>query len=642
MLHISGLSKQFGSKLLFDSAEVHIGHRSRAALIGPNGAGKSTMIKIIMGLESADSGTVVRANSLAIGYLPQEIPKMSGLTVLSETMRLDGRREQLLKTKEDFEKSFSDNPDVPEQDLERYGRIVEELEHLDEYRLESRAKAILSGMGFKTADFDRKLTEFSGGWLMRVALSRILLLDPDLLLLDEPTNHLDLESLLWLEEFLRRHQGALLMISHDTGFLNRIVNEVLEIDQKKVWSYRGNLQSYAIQKEERLQVLRGQYAGQQAKIAEIEAFVSRFGAKATKARQAQSKLKQLEKMDRIELPDEKPTVAFRFPPVPHSGKDVVIVKDASVQFGEKKLFRDLDWLIRKGTRTAIVGVNGAGKTTLLKMLAKTFEPTSGEIRLGHGVQVGYYSQMQAETLTMTNTIAQELEQTAPDMPISQVRAIAGAFLFSGDAVKKQCGVLSGGEKARVALAKLLLTPANFLVLDEPTNHLDVESRGVLLEALQDYDGTLCLVSHDRDFVSPLVDTVLEIEPGPDGSKVIHSTQTYDEYLARKIQEASGALSGIVETPENKKDLAKASAPEKNKSAMSPNLRRTLTKEKETLEKKIAEWEKEKTIVTEQLSDPVTYQDKKLFNEILAKQQVLEASLEKGYPRWEELSLLLET
>ncbi len=637
MLHIQDLSKQFGPKILFQNASAHIGHRSRVALIGPNGAGKSTLIKIIMEQEYPDTGQVSRANHLAIGYLPQEVPKMANHTVLEEVLRTDGRRNDLLKAKAELEQIFL--TETKESDLERYGRILEELENLDEYRIESRAKAILGGMGFKTSDFSRRLSEFSGGWLMRVALSRILLMDPDLLLLDEPTNHLDLESLLWLEEFLRRFQGAMLIISHDTGFLNRIVTETLEIDQKKLWSYKGNLDSYVQQKEERLKVLNAQYEGQQAKIAEIEAFVTRFGAKATKARQAQSRLKQLEKMDLIELPEERQSVRFQFPPAPHSGKDVVHVENASVQFGEKTLFRDLNWLIRKGTRTAIVGVNGAGKTTLLKLLAKQLEPSQGQVRLGHEVKVGYYSQMQAETLNLKNTIQQELEAVAPDLPISKVRAIAGAFLFTGEAVEKKCEVLSGGEKARVALAKLLLSPSNFLILDEPTNHLDVESRGVLLNALLDYTGTLCLVSHDRDFVTPLVDSVLEIEPSSQGSRVIHSILTYEEYLERKLKEASGSLSELEENI--RKTPSKDEAPEMARKGPSNNQKKAWEKEKQTLENQISKLEKEKSEITSLLSDSATYEDKEKVRNLLERQRGLDAELEFSYNRWEELSLLLD-
>lgn len=638
MLHIQNLSKQFGSKVLFEDANAHIGHRSRVALIGPNGAGKSTLIKMIMGLESPDSGQISKAHHLAIGYLPQEVPKMSGRSVLEEVLRMDGRREELLKAKTELEDLLSKDPS--DKDVERYGRILEELESLDEYRIESRAKSILGGMGFKATDFERKLSEFSGGWLMRVALSRLLLMDPDLLLLDEPTNHLDLESLLWLEEFLRRNRGALLMISHDTAFLNRLVTEVIEIDQKNLWSYKGNLDAYVVQKEERLKVLRSQYAGQQAKIAEIEAFVSRFGAKATKARQAQSRLKQLEKMDLIELPDDRQTVRFQFPPAPHSGKDVVTVENAAMRFGEKTVFRNLNWLIRKGTRTAIVGVNGAGKTTLLKLLAKATEPTEGIVKLGHEVKVGYYSQMQAETLNLKNTILQELENTAPDLSVAKVRAIAGAFLFTGDAVEKKCEVLSGGEKARVALAKLLLSPSNFLILDEPTNHLDVESRGVLLQALQDYTGTLCLVSHDREFVSPLVDSVLEIEPSPQGSQVHHLTSTYEEYLERKMKEATASLSGTEEPATSKKTEA-GGAVAAEKKGPSNNQRKAWEKEKQKTEDLINKLENEQGHLQTQMSDPGTYEDKTKVNQMLQRQREVTSELERAYARWEELSHSLE-
>ncbi len=594
---------------------------------------------MIIGSESPDAGQVSKAKQLSIGHLPQEIPRMSGQTILQEVLRMDSRREQLLNLKKELEADFDRIP-PEESELARYGRIMEELENLDEYRIESRAQAILNGMGFTARDFSRSLSEFSGGWLMRVALSRILLLAPDLLLLDEPTNHLDLESLLWLEEFLRRYQGALLVISHDTGFLNRLVTETLEIDQKKLWSYRGNLDAYLVQKEERLKVLRSQYQGQQNKIAEIEAFVSRFGAKATKARQAQSRLKQLEKLELIELPEDRQTVRFQFPPAPHSGKDVVSVENASVRFSEKVLFQDLNWLIRKGTRTAIVGVNGAGKTTLLKLLACQMRPSDGLVKLGHEVKVGYYSQMQAETLDLRMTVEQELESAAPDLPIARIRAIAGAFLFTGDSVGKKCEVLSGGEKARVALAKLLLSPSNFLILDEPTNHLDIESRGVLLSALQDYDGTLCLVSHDRDFVTPLVDSILEIEPTAQGSRVIHSTLTYEEYLERKLKEATGTLSGLDDLKKSKATPSASNVEASTKKSPSNNQRRFWTSERQKIEDQISSLESEKVEITRLMSDPATYEDKDKVRNLLSQQQECDEALTKAYARWEELELLL--
>jgi ATP-binding cassette subfamily F protein 3 len=648
MLHLHGISKQFGSKVLFENAEANLGHRSRVALIGPNGAGKSTLIRIILGQDSADSGHVSRANHLSIGYLAQEVPKFAGRSVLEEVMRLGGRREELLDAKQELEEAFAKSA-PSEADLERYGRILEEVEHLDEYRLQSRAEAILGGMGFKESDFSRSLTEFSGGWLMRVALSRVLLLEPDLLLLDEPTNHLDLESLLWLEEFLKGYRGALLLVSHDTAFLNRMVHEVLEIDQRRLWTYRGNLDAYALQKQERLTVLRAQAQGQQAKMDELENFIRRFGAKATKARQAQSRAKQLEKLEaeRIELPDDRQTVRFRFPPAPHSGREVITARKAGLAYGSKTVFRDLDWVIQRGSRVAIVGVNGAGKTSLLKLLSGELAATSGMVKHGHEVKVGYYAQHQAESLNMSKTIVQELEATAPHLPISQVRAIAGAFLFSGDAVEKKCGVLSGGEKARVALAKLLLSPANFLVLDEPTNHLDVESRGVLLEALQDFEGTLCLVSHDRDFVSPLVDSVLEILPGPGGSRVHPLLGSYDDYLRRKIEETQVSArrpSSQAASPSAAKavgaDPGAATAQERPQ-APSNNQKRSWEREREKLEQEIAKLETRQAELHVLLADTATYEDKKRSMELAEEQRLLEAKMGEKLARWEEICMHLE-
>ena len=638
MIHIQNVSKQYGSKILFEDAEGHIGHRSKMALIGPNGAGKSTLVKIILGQEHPDSGVITQAKHLAIGHLAQEVPKFTGRTVLAEVMRLDGRREELLKAKQELEIEFSKATEIENpENLERYGRVLEELEHLDEYRLEARAKEILMGMGFRLKDFERSLTEFSGGWLMRVALSRILLMDPDLLLLDEPTNHLDLESLLWLEEFLKSFQGAMVVISHDTSFLNRLVHEVLEIDQKKLWIYKGNLESYAEQKAIRLEQLKAQYAGQQAKIKEVEDWVARFGAKATKARQAQSRLRQIEKMEKVELPEDRSTVRFRFPPAPHSGREVVTTTQAAVKYGEKTVFQGLNWTLTRGSRVAVVGVNGAGKTTLLKLLSNEMAPTSGTLKFGHEVKVGYYAQHQAETLDFSKTVLEILEGIAPDMPVSQVRAIAGAFLFSGDAVHKKCGVLSGGEKARVALAKLLLSPANFLILDEPTNHLDMDSKAILLEALQDYEGTLCLVSHDRSFVSPLVDSVLEIQASDNpskGSQVVQLLGGYEEYLEKKIAEAAQAASFKAPTSAKKVDVLEEAPAQRTKP--SNNQIRTWERERDRLEKEISVLETRQNEMHVLIGDPKVYEDKPRAMELLNQQRDLEKKLGEALARWEEI------
>ncbi|MBI3542322.1 MAG: ABC-F family ATP-binding cassette domain-containing protein, partial [Deltaproteobacteria bacterium] len=612
-----------------------------------NGAGKTTLIRVILGQEEPDDGRVSKTKHLAIGHLAQEVPKLSDRTVLGETMRLDGRREQLLKAKAELEDHFTKKVDEGkaeghESDLDRYGRVLEELEHLDEYRLEARAKEILMGMGFKLTDFDRALSQFSGGWLMRVALSRVLLMDPDLLLLDEPTNHLDLESLLWLEEFLADYHGAMLLVSHDRAFLNRIVDEVVEVDQKKLNSYKGNIDSFVTQKSERLELLRAQARGQEQQMAHLQSFIDRFGAKATKASQAQSRAKQLEKLkeSRIELPEDRSTVRFRFPPAPHSGKEVVTLKDAALKYGEKTVFRNLNWILPKGKRVAIVGVNGAGKTTLLKMIAGQLPATSGSVKHGHMVEVGYYAQHQAEQLDMNKTVLEELQTGAPpDVTLPRIRGVAGAFLFSGDAVEKKCRVLSGGEKARVALAKLLLHPSNFLLLDEPTNHLDIESKGVLLDALQDYEGTLCLISHDREFVGPLVDTVLEIVPHPEGSEVIPLVGTYDEYLARKVKEAVSLVRPSKPKPATATASAETAA-DSGPKGPSNNQRKAWQKERDKLEADITKLEKRQSELHVILADQKTYDDKQKTMEYVEEQRKIEETMNANLSRWEELCSLL--
>ncbi len=649
MLQLIELSKHYGTKVLFENASAQITSRSRIALVGPNGAGKSTLIKILLGTEGSESGRVTRASHLSIGHLAQELPRFEARTILEEVMRLDGGRERLLELKAEFEARFERDIQASQDAelLERYGRVLEELEGLDEWKLESRARQILSGMGFQEADFVRPLSQFSGGWLMRVALARVLLSAPDLLILDEPTNHLDLESLLWLESFLQRWRGAFLLVSHDRGFLNRLVTEVWELESRKLTSYRGDIDQYAAQKAERMAVLTSQYESQQARIAEIERFVERFGAKATKARQAQSRLKELDRMERIELPEDRAQVRFRFPPAPPGGKEVVTLKKAALAFGEKKLYRDISWVLQRGSRVVIAGVNGAGKTSLLRLLSGVYSPSAGEVKLGHEVKVGYYAQIQAESLNLQNTVLQELESVAPDLAVSRVRALAGAFLFTGDAVEKRCAVLSGGEKARVALAKLLLSPANFLVLDEPTNHLDIESKQVLLEALQDFEGTLVLVSHDREFVAPLVDTVLEILPGSEGSTLVPQLGTWEDFIERKQREMG-------EREARLRSLAPATkerVPEKTAEAVGPgrsaakgpsnNQRKAWEKEREKIELEISALEGRQAELSGLLSDPAVYADKSKALGLMQEQKELEQGLDVKMSRWEELCSLLQ-
>jgi len=666
MLQLKSLSKHYGSKVLFENAEANLGERSRIALVGPNGAGKSTLIRLILGQESYDHGLISMSPHIKIGYLAQELPKFEDRTVMNEVMRLDGRREEILAQKADLEEKMLHLTGGAGDDaiLQAYSRVLEEVDALDEYRLPSRAEQILEGVGFREQDYHRNLSELSGGWLMRVALGRVLLLQPDLLILDEPTNHLDLESLLWLEEFLKNYPGAILMVSHDRLFLNRLVNEVWELDQKKINCYNGNLDSFVIQKEERLKLLEAQYEGQQQKVAELKAFIERFGAKASKARQAQSRAKQLDKMVMIELAEDRANMQFRFPPCPPSGKEVVTMKKTAVRYPaahgnpEKTIFSNFDWILQRGSRVAIVGINGAGKTTLLKTLAQGLETevklNEGTLRLGHNVKVGYYSQMQAETLNLEWTILRELETCAPQMDIAQVRAIAGAFLFTGDDVLKKIKVLSGGEKARVALAKLLLTPNNFLLLDEPTNHLDADSREVLLKALMNYEGTLVLVSHDRDFVAPLVDQLLEIQ----NERVTPLIMSYEEYLAKKIQETRdrmkrnvkpnelalpSTLSASAVKAKNASSVEVAVTPSDSSgssSKISNNQRRAWENELKKTEKEITELEKRQYELSQVIATEDFTQAAARLRELIDEQTKNQLTLDQKLSRWEELSTLV--
>jgi len=596
---------------------------------------------MILGQEHQDHGEISLSRNRQIGHLAQELPKFGDRTVIDEVMRLDGRREVVLKEKHDLEMelSQSSSPEI----LKRYSQILEELDAFDEYRLPSRAEQILEGVGFKSSDFHRHLAEFSGGWLMRVALARVLLQQPDLLILDEPTNHLDLESLLWLEEFLGNYPGAILAVSHDRAFLNRMITSVWEIDQKRIEVYSGNLDAYVIQKQERLVLMESQRAGQDAKIAEMRSFVERFGAKATKARQAQSRMKQIEKLEEelIDLPESRASVKFRFPPCPPSGKEVLTLKSAAIKFGEKTIFSKFDWILKRGTFVAIVGVNGAGKTTLLKALTGQMRLTEGSIKLGHQVQIGYYSQLQAESLDPESSVLEELEHVAPKMTQSELRGVAGAFLFSGDSVFKKIKVLSGGEKARVALAKLLLLPNNFLVLDEPTNHLDQESREVLLQALLNYEGTLCLVSHDREFVGALAEELLEIE----NQAVIPLILNYEEYVQKKIKETRERIKAPSKNktvPTQALDQVTSSTNTKPSMSGKPsnNQVRSWEREIERLEREILKLESRQSELNDLLSSEDFSKQPDRLKTLIEEQTKNQQNLDQKVSRWEEVGTLL--
>lgn len=521
MIHLSNITKQHGSQVLFRDASFQILPGSRTGLVGPNGAGKTTIFRIITGEEEPDSGDMTCAKRTTIGYFSQDVGDMSGRSALeevmagsAETMRLAGELKQM-----EAAMCEPQSDDEMAALLERYGVAQEEFEHRGGYDLDTRAQTVLTGLGIGPDRFNHPVESFSGGWKMRIALAKILTLKPDVLLLDEPTNHLDVESIVWLEEWLAdTFDGALLMTSHDRDFMNRIVTRIVEVANKTVTTYGGNYDFYEKEREIRHEQLLASHKRQQEMLAKEEEFIARFAARASHAAQVQSRVKKIEKIERIEIPAEERVVRFEFSEPPRSGDDVVVMDALAKQWplpdgGVKPVFSGVSGIIKRQSKIAVVGVNGAGKSTFLKVLAGQTEPSSGTVSLGANVELGYFSQHAMEVLDPKKSIFETVQDTLPLANRGVIMNLLGAFLFSGDAVDKKIENLSGGEKSRVVLATLLARPINFLVLDEPTNHLDIRSREMLLNALQNFSGTVMLVSHDRHFLRCLVDRVIEVDHG---------------------------------------------------------------------------------------------------------------------------------
>lgn len=521
MIHLSNITKQHGSQLLFRDASFQILPGSRSGLVGPNGAGKTSIFRIIIGEEEVDGGEITCAKKTTIGYFSQDVGDMSGRSALEEVMAGSAETVRLAAELKQMEMAMCEpqSDDAMSALLERYGEAQEEFEHRDGYNLDTRAQTVLTGLGIGPDRFNHPVESFSGGWKMRIALAKILTLKPDVLLLDEPTNHLDVESIIWLEEWLaNEYDGALLMTSHDRDFMNRIVTRIIEVANKTVTTYGGNYDFYERERDIRLEQLLASHKRQQDMLAKEEEFIARFAARASHAAQVQSRVKKIEKIERIEIPPEERTVRFDFNEPPRSGDDVVSMDSLAKVWitpdnKEHPVFSGVSGTIRRGNKIALVGVNGAGKSTFLKMLAGETDPTSGSFNLGANVELGYFSQHAMELLDPRKTVFETLQDAMPMSNIGVIRNLLGAFLFSGDAVDKRIENLSGGEKSRVVLATLLARPINFLVLDEPTNHLDIRSREMLLDALQNFSGTVLLVSHDRHFLRLLVDRVFEIDHG---------------------------------------------------------------------------------------------------------------------------------
>lgn len=532
MIQLNSAGKRYGHKLLFEGADLLITQRDRVGLVGANGTGKSTFLKILAGAETLDYGSVSVAKGISAGYLPQDGLTLSGKTVFAECMsvfsrlrKMEQELEQLTSRMSEIDDTSAEYGDV----ADRYHQIQHEFRINDGYALEAQVGTVLGGLGFRPEDWHRQTDEFSGGWQMRIALAKLLLQKPNLLLLDEPTNHLDLESRNWLEEYLSNYPYAFVLISHDRYFLDVTVNRILEIWNKKVWTYTGNYDKYLAQKAQRQEELEAAYRNQRDRIEQLEVFINRFRYQATKAKQVQSRIKELEKMERIEIPEEEKTIHFSFPQPKPSGRIVAEFADVAKSYGQKEVFRNVNFMIERGDRIALVGVNGAGKSTLIKLLTGTEPLTAGEYKLGHNVQFDYFAQDQYKELDQEVRILDDLGRVAPSSRETDLRNLLGCFLFSGDDVFKCIGVLSGGERNRYALLRMLLHPANFLLLDEPTNHLDIRAKDILLEALSKYSGTVVFVSHDRYFIDKLATRVFEIG----GGHVEVYPGNYEDFMWRK-------------------------------------------------------------------------------------------------------------
>ncbi|HZI09501.1 MAG TPA: ABC-F family ATP-binding cassette domain-containing protein [Myxococcus sp.] len=540
MIRLDNISKQHGQQLLFVEASAALHRGEKVGLVGPNGAGKTTLFRMITGEEHPDEGQVAVDRGVTIGYFSQDVGEMHGRSAVAEVMDGAGPVSKVAAEMKQLEADMADpdKADDMEKLVERYGVVQARFDELGGYALEGRAREILAGLGFSQEMMDGDVGALSGGWKMRVALSRILLMRPDAMLLDEPSNHLDLESLIWLEGFLKGYEGALLMTSHDREFMNRIVTKVVEIDGGSLTTYTGNFDFYEQQRAQNEKQQQAQFERQQAMLAKELKFIERFKARASHAAQVQSRVKKLEKIEKVEPPKRRQTVMFEFQPAPRSGDDVVSLKNVHKGYGNRSIYEGLDFLVRRTERWCVMGVNGAGKSTLLKLVTGATQPDDGTVALGGSVKMGYFAQHAMDLLDGERTVFQSLEDAFPRAGQGSLRALAGCFGFSGDEVDKKCRVLSGGEKARLVMAKMLYDPPNFLVLDEPTNHLDMGTKEMLITALARYEGTMLFVSHDRHFLAALSNRVLELTP--DG---IHQYGGgYTEYVARTGHEAPGLRS----------------------------------------------------------------------------------------------------
>ena len=639
MIQLSSAGKRYGHKLLFEGVDWLITPKDRIGLVGANGTGKSTLLKVLGGLETLDYGSISIAKGISAGYLPQDGLTLSGRTVFAECMSVFSKLRAMEEEMEQLTASMSELDHASAeyaQVADRYQRVEHEFQARDGYAIEAQVGSVLTGLGFRKDDWDRQTDEFSGGWQMRIALAKLLLQKPNLLLLDEPTNHLDLEARNWLEEYLTEYPYAFVLISHDRYFLDVTVGKIVEIWNKRIHFYAGNYDKYEEQKTQRREQLEAAYRNQRERIEQLEVFINRFRYQATKAKQVQSRIKELEKMDRIELPEEEKTIHFSFPQPKASGRIVAEFAGIAKSYGEKEVFRDVSFMIERGDRIALVGVNGAGKSTLIKLLAGKEPPSAGSYRLGHNVQADYFAQDQYKELDQDARIFDDLAELSPRSTQTELRSLLGCFLFSADEVFKRIGVLSGGERNRYALLRMLLHPANFLLLDEPTNHLDMRAKDVLLEALSKYTGTVVFVSHDRYFIDKLATRVFEIGDG----RVEVYPGNYEDYRWRKgggaarLQEAVAAAPAAVQ-PVNGNGAAPAESKSKR---LNPIKRKQMEDRVRELEQEITRMEAAIVECESALQTFVSANEtQRLTREIEDHRRALHASIKE----WEELGQALE-
>ncbi len=630
MIQLSGAGKRFGQKLLFENCDWLITPKERTGLVGANGTGKTTLLKILAGIESLDYGTLTSMKGITQGYLPQDGLSLSGRTIFEECISVFADLHDMERELESLHNAIGELDPASEEyaaAADRLHHIDTEFRNRDGYAIEAQVGTVLDGLGFRKEDWTRRTEHFSGGWQMRIALAKLLLEKPNILLLDEPTNHLDLEARNWLEQYLTNYPHAYVLISHDRYFLDITVNKTVEIWNKQIHFYSGNYDKYLLQKEERRSQLEAAYRNQRERIEQLEAFINRFRYQAAKAKQVQSRIKELEKIERIEIPPDEHTIHFSFPQPKPSGRIVAEFKDVSKSYGEKLVFSDANFIIERGDRIALVGINGAGKSTMIKLLAGTEPLTSGSYTLGHNALPDYFAQDQYKELDPNARMIDDLGSASRSATNTELRTLLGCFLFSDDDVFKRIGVLSGGERNRYALAKILLAPSNFLLLDEPTNHLDMRAKDVLLEALSKYSGTVVFVSHDRYFIDKLATRIIEIE---DGHAEVYPGN-YEDYLWRK----QGGQSPVVTEPEPEPVPVAAVD---NKKRVNPMKVKKLRERLREVEQQVASLESEIARHEAELADFKTVEETMRLTDLVSARR---GELESRVAEWEELSAELE-